>query len=269
MADKITKPIRVAAEGTTVDGRTITAKQIQEMAKNYNPVKFAARLWNNHFRGILPDSIFSPMGDVLKVEAKQFDAEGSQKWGLYATIKALPNLLDMYQKAVNLFWSIELDSNFAGSGEAYLVGLAPTDDPASLWTEPAKFSTGSALEATRHAYPGTLFSAAIPMAGEWEFEPDPVPSVGTALLEKVRSLFASSTMQQGDIAKAVEEFATQVAKRFEEVASLAQFTGLQAKHEALEQKFNALSEKLSREEPPGSQSRPPAPGGASSAVTDC
>jgi len=277
MAAKTTKPIRVAAEGPTVDGRTITGEQIQQMAKTYNPAKFAARIWNNHLRGILPDSLFAPMGDVLKLEAKQFDAEGVTKWGLYATVSALDNLQAMYQKAANLFWSIELDSNFAGSGMAYLVGLAPTDDPASLWTEPAKFSTSGALEASRHAYPGTLFTAASKPEGNLEFEADPAPPVGSDLLAKIKGLFANNNAQTSDIAKAVEEFAGQVVEKFKEVASVSQFNALQAtvdslKKEAEEdrQAFKALVEKLGNQEAPGNTARPPASGGNQGPVlTDC
>ena len=55
MADKTaTKPsekplkskfFRVATEGATTDGRAITREQIEQMAKNFDPAKYGARVW--------------------------------------------------------------------------------------------------------------------------------------------------------------------------------------------------------------------------------
>jgi hypothetical protein len=271
---KISKPFRVAAEGSTTDGRTITRDQISQMAANYNPARYGARLWNNHLRGILPDSLFAAMGDVQKLEAKEFDAEGgSKKLGLYATIAALPNLLNMFSKGSNIYWSIEMAPNFAGSGQAYCVGLAPTDDPASLWTEPAKFAATGALEATRHLYADTLFSTMLQAAPEWEDEA--APNIGADLLTKIKSLFGGAAQTQHDIAKAVEAGFNEVAGKFQGVVANETFNTLKGRVDQLEAaqaqakaEFAALQTKLSLASdatPP----RPPATGSTGTVLTDC
>lgn len=272
-----TKPVRVAAEGNTVDNRKIDGKAIQQMAKNFNPAKYGADIWLEHLRGILPESPFASFGSVVSLEARQFDAEGTTRWGLYAVIEASQRLLDLFKTGAAKYWSIELDPNFAGTGEAYMVGLAPTAGPASLWTEPAKFSTSQALEATRHAYAGTLFSTALEQIGNLELEAEAAPNVGVELLAKVKSLFGVGQAQQSDLARAVEEFARLTAEKFKEVASKAEFTAMQIKLDDLEkaakadrEAFAALVEKLSNQEHPGQRQRPSSPGsGPAGTLTDC
>ena len=39
---------RVATEGATTDGRAIEKKWIQQMAKNFDPKKYGARIWLEH-----------------------------------------------------------------------------------------------------------------------------------------------------------------------------------------------------------------------------
>ena len=78
MADKTaTKPsekplkskfFRVATEGATTDGRAITREQIEQMAKNFDPAKYGARVWVEHMRGLYADSPFRAHGDVMAVE---------------------------------------------------------------------------------------------------------------------------------------------------------------------------------------------------------
>ena len=49
----------------------------------------------------------------------------------------------MNKKGQKIYPSIEFYRNFAGTGIAYQVGLGLTDTPASLGTEPIKFSAFS------------------------------------------------------------------------------------------------------------------------------
>ena len=53
---------------------------------------------------------------------------------------ATPDLLKLAADRQKVFWSIELDPDFTGTGKAYLSGLAITDSPASTGTEVLKFS---------------------------------------------------------------------------------------------------------------------------------
>lgn len=49
----------------------------------------------------------------------------------------------MVKQAQKVYTSIEVNPKFADTGEAYLIGLAVTDDPASLGTEYLAFSASA------------------------------------------------------------------------------------------------------------------------------
>ena len=183
-----TKFFRVATEGATTDGREIQRAWIEQMAKNYNPAKFGARVWLEHFRGVLPDSAFAALGDVLKLEARTVE---DGKLALFAQIEALPALVAMNKAKQKIYTSIEVDPNFAGSGEAYLTGLAVTDSPASLGCDVLKFAASnpaaSPFAGKKHSE-GALFTEAVEtdlgLQGEAE-------SVATHLLGKFSALLDS------------------------------------------------------------------------------
>lgn len=131
------KFFRVAKAGPTIDGRNITPEQIRQMAANYDPKKkYNSRIWLEHLRGILPDSYFQAYGDVLALDVEE---DGDDVF-LLAALNPTSELVKMNQNRQKVHTSIELDPDFAGSGEAYCVGLAVTDSPASLGTEILKFS---------------------------------------------------------------------------------------------------------------------------------
>ncbi|WP_186078690.1 GPO family capsid scaffolding protein [Burkholderia gladioli] len=131
-----TKTVRVATEGITVDGRNLTRQQIQEMADTYSPKLYGARINLEHLRGVMPDGPFRAYGDVDALSAREVDG----KLALFAAIRPTPDLVEMAKKRQKVFTSIEMAPNFAGTGKAYLVGLAVTDSPASLGTEMLKFA---------------------------------------------------------------------------------------------------------------------------------
>lgn len=142
---RVEKRLKVAQEGQTVDGRQLSAKEIQDMANTYNPELYAGRVNIEHIIGYSPTPPFNAYGDVLSVEAEQIDGV----WCLFNTISALPNLIELNKDGQKLYPSIEFYRDFAGTGKAYQVGLAFTDTPASLGTEPLKFS---------HQRPQTVFT---------------------------------------------------------------------------------------------------------------
>ena len=123
---------RVATEGATTDGRAIEKKWIQQMAKNFNPTKYGARVWLEHYRGIAPDGLFKAYGDVKALEARE--VEGG-KLALFAQIEPLPELVAMTKAKQKIYTSIEVNPSFADTGEAYMTGLGVTDSPASLGTD--------------------------------------------------------------------------------------------------------------------------------------
>lgn len=132
---------RVAVEGATVDGRTIQRVWLTQAAKNYDPEIKGARIWVEHMRSIWSDSPFSAQGDVVALKAEEIKTgKLAGKMALYAAIKPLPDLVEMNKKGKKVYSSIEVEPKFADTGEAYLTGLAVTDDPASLGVEMLKFS---------------------------------------------------------------------------------------------------------------------------------
>lgn len=133
---RVEKRFRVAREGQTVDGRELTGQEIQQMGASYSLEKYGARINLEHFSGWSPEPPFNAYGDIIKVEAVEEDG----KWSLYNTISALPNFVAMNKNGQKIYPSIEFYRNFAGTGIAYQVGLGLTDTPASLGTEPIKFS---------------------------------------------------------------------------------------------------------------------------------
>ena len=130
------KFFRVAVEGATTDGREISRQDIEQIAKSYNPSTYGARVWIEHIRGIGPDSIFKAFGDVVAVKTEEVDINGEMKLALFAQLDPTQDLVALVNKArQKIYTSIEIHPNFAKTGEAYLVGLAVTDSPASLGTE--------------------------------------------------------------------------------------------------------------------------------------
>lgn len=155
----------IAVEGATTDARVIEASWINEMAANYNPATYAARVNMEHVRGYTPDPPFNAYGDVLALEARDIEltlnGQTEKKRALFAQIEANDQLLAINKKGQKLYSSIEVNPNFAGKGQAYLMGLAVTDSPASLGTEMLQFAAKATVNplATRKQQPGNLFTA--------------------------------------------------------------------------------------------------------------
>ena len=127
----------VATEGATVDGRNISAVHLEQMAKNYDPKKYGARIWLEHMRGLYADSSFAALGDVTALKT---DKNSEGKTVLLAQLAPTPELVKINQSGQKVFTSVEIDPNFAGSGQAYLVGVSNSLLPSSA-NEPTSFLT--------------------------------------------------------------------------------------------------------------------------------
>ena len=273
------KFFRVATEGATTDGREIQRSWIEQMAKNFNREKYGARVWLEHMRGMLPESAFAALGDVLAVEARPVE---DGKLALFAQIEALPALVAMNKAKQKIYTSIEVDPNFAKSGEAYLTGLAVTDSPASLGTEVLKFAAGnpdaSPFKGKKHSE-GALFSAAVET--ELGLEGD-AESIASTLITKFSDMlknlsgitapkptpetsdaFATKTLEVlGAADAAIQQQATELATEKAAREKLAgEFNTLQAN-------FNELSKKLSQQDGSGTN-RPEATGTEGVVQADC
>ncbi|MCF6221998.1 MAG: GPO family capsid scaffolding protein [Robiginitomaculum sp.] len=130
----ITKFFRIATSGKTVDGRTIDDQDIDDMAETYDPEEYTALVNYEHFRFL---------GNFGKVVALKVDTDKKNRRTLYAQLSPNKRLLDLNGTKQKLFTSMEITKNFAGTGKAYLVGLAVTDSPASLGVEALCFSANN------------------------------------------------------------------------------------------------------------------------------
>lgn len=108
MATK-SKFFRVVTEGDTTDGRVVQRSWIEQMAKNFNREKYGARVWLEHLRGILPDSLFKALGDVTAVKAEEVDIGGEKKLALLAQIDPTDDLVAMNKARQKIYSSVEID----------------------------------------------------------------------------------------------------------------------------------------------------------------
>ncbi|QTR53119.1 GPO family capsid scaffolding protein [Thiothrix unzii] len=134
--------IIAAVEGETADGRGISKEQVQQMADSYNPQVYAAKIWLEHLRGTLPDSVFKALGTVSGVKADTIKSgELKGKLALFVKLTPSPELIAMVRNGQKTHLSIEMHPEFPTTGGAYLMGLGVTDSPASIGTGIMKFST--------------------------------------------------------------------------------------------------------------------------------
>lgn len=268
---------RVAVAGQTTDGRTIAPEWLTQAAKNYNREKYGARVNLEHFRSLYPDSAFRAYGDVRSVYAEEVEIDGEKKMALFAEIDPTDDLIKLTKARQKVYTSIELDLDFAGTGEAYLVGLAVTDSPASLGTEYLQFCAGAGEKsplASRKQKPANLFSSAI----ETEIELSDEGDKGPSLAERIAALFSShkkqSTADLSDVHQAVETVAKEVTtldagmqKKFTEQAQT--LTELTSKQDATAKALADLTAKLEGQEDL-SHKRDPATGSQGATIeTDC
>ena len=139
------KFFRVAVEGATVDGRQIERAHIEQMAATYDPATYTARINCEHLRGYSPNPPFNAYGSVAEVRSEEITlkigGKDEKRLALFASFEVNDQAKGLTKADQKVFSSIEINPNFAGTGKAYLVGLALTDSPASLGTELLKFST--------------------------------------------------------------------------------------------------------------------------------
>ncbi|AMC35372.1 hypothetical protein VN23_12495 [Janthinobacterium sp. B9-8] len=121
------KSFRVATEGSTTDGRKITREWLSQMAKNYNPKQFGARINLEHIKGLYPDSVFKAYGDVIAVSVK----EENGAMALFATIDPTADLIKMNKERQKVYTSIEVDPTLQAQAKPiWWALLSPITPPA-------------------------------------------------------------------------------------------------------------------------------------------
>ncbi|MEZ7214568.1 GPO family capsid scaffolding protein [Klebsiella spallanzanii] len=217
MAKKVSKWFRIGVEGDTCDGRVISATDIQEMAETFDPRVYGCRINLEHLKGILPDGPFSRYGDVVELKSEKIEDDSvlKGKLALFAKITPTDDLIAMNKKLQKVYTSMEIQPNFANSGKCYLVGLAVTDDPASLGTEYLEFCRGAKFNPLNRfkAEPGNLISVAT--LAELEFEDLP-EKMFTALSDKVKSIFSRKQASDDARFQDVHEAVTTVSEHVQE-----------------------------------------------------
>ena len=211
----------VATEGATIDGRHINGEQLEQMAKNYDPAKYGARIWLEHIRGLYADSAFPALGDVTALKTEK-NKDG--KTVLLAAINPTPELVKINQAGQKVYTSIEINPRFADTGEAYLVGLAVTDSPASTGTSRLSFS---AIQKE----PEHLFSDYV--QADLSDEEKPSPSI----MDKIRAIF--SKQEDGKRFAGIEEAITTVANEYSAGKQI-----LQGEIDALQKQFAELKQAM-------------------------
>nr|WP_304992253.1 GPO family capsid scaffolding protein [Burkholderia plantarii] len=282
------KWFRVAVEGATTDGRTIERDWITQMAATYNPDLYGARINCEHVRGLSPmagvdPSPFGSYGDVLGLRAEQItDGPLKGKYGLFAQIQPTPALVTLTKQSQKIYTSIEVAPSFADTKQAYMIGLAITDSPASLGTEILQFAAGlgdrSPL-AARKQHRDNLFTAAEETTIEFE-APSAAPFASVfnrvvELLGFVKDKGAADEKRFTDSAQAIEVLATFGKQQAATVTALggridmlaADLKAEREAHAATAAELKALTETLSAQ--PGGVQRPAATGASSEAKTDC
>lgn len=284
-----TKFFRIAVEGATVDGRVIDRNWIDEMAAGYNPGTYTARINCEHIAGFSPEPPFNSYGSVLALRATdyvlQLDGKPVTKRALEAQFDANDQLLSVNAKGQKLFTSCEISPNFAGTGKAGLVGLAITDNPASLGTEMLQFAASATVNpfSARKQDPANYISEALEADIALE-EGAPAPASEITQAFAAMKTFFTSGFKKDETPPApppvetppapandngLAAFAAEVGKVVAAVetmsgrldGALVQLGKLSSDHTALAAKIETTDSSNFR--------RPPAAGGAGNFATDC
>lgn len=272
------KFFRVATEGATTDGRSISSEWLKQIAKNFNPAKYGARIWLEHLRGVYPDSAFRAYGDVIAVEVREVE---EKKLALFAQIQPLPELVDMVKKGQKIYTSIEVTPKFADTGEAYLTGLGVTDSPASLGTEVLAFAQQNPKASPfigRKSSPEALFTAAVEASIEFETTDDSGEKLSQkfsdtlkGVLDKFKGKSASDDARFAQVAEGFQAMADATTEQLKAQAQQfnTQLGELKSAHEQLLAKFDAQTQQLEGQRGQQHSQRPPATGASVTVQTDC
>lgn len=221
------KPVRICVEGATTDGRTVQRDWLTTIAKNYDPNVYGARINMEHI-----SSAWMPrLGDVESVFTEEIkDGALKGKMALYGVLTPNDELLELNKQRQKVYTSVEISPKFSDTGEPYLVGLAVTDNPASLGTEMLQFSqkSGNSPLSDRKQAKDNVFTLAEETVIEFTDDKPEEPK-GPSLFSRVTELLTGKTKQDdarfGDVNKSVELCAKAIEAMQTDIAALKK-TGL-------------------------------------------
>lgn len=279
---RVVKRFRVAREGQTVDGRSLSQQQIIDMSETYDPVEYTARINCEHmsgrWSGLNSNYDVGALGDIIKVDHQMetFKQNGVdvQLMCLYATLSVLPDLVEANKQGKKIFTSIEFYPKFADTDRAYLVGLAVTDQPASRGIEPLKFNRNADALCTDPNDQELILMTkdkSNPAADNTTTKDQPTPqnddiqdlnnqSEGDSFLQKMSAMFASKksgmSAQEQDLV--LQSFKT-LNEKTDDVVNDNE--GLRTELSELKTAFEELKTKLSTQPATNLTNTPPTTGG--------
>ncbi|UYV41570.1 GPO family capsid scaffolding protein [Providencia rettgeri] len=273
---KKSKPVRLCVEGATTDGRKVQRQWLTDIAKNYDPSVYGARINMEH----LNYEWMPRFGDVESVYTEEI-SEGALKGklALYGILSPTDSLIEMNRKRQKVYTSVEINPNFSDMNSAYLVGVAVTDNPASLGTSMLEFSAGADKTATfseRKQDKDNVFTAAEETVIEFTEEENKPEK--TSLRERVMAMFSRerkrNDVELNDIHQAVElcaEEQTETAQKLTQLETQVKaLSGIKKENETLRSELDQLKKDLSQQD--NQQHRPTSFGGNTTNtenLTDC
>lgn len=230
----------IGVEGATIDGRVIKRSWLEQAAKLYDPAVYTARIWIEHLRGFMPSSDFGAYGDVIELKSEKIkDGLLAGKTALLATLKPSPELIAINEQDQKVFTSMEIQEEFGDTGQAYLIGLAVTDSPASLGTSRLAFS------ANKKPDEKTYISEFV--ATELQFNQEDI-DMSKPISEFVSSLFGSKKqLDAEDVKSAFSSLAGKVDEIVEEAVAdqIEQFMQQNPAPQVNEKAFDDLQKQFS------------------------
>lgn len=273
---KKSKPVRLCVEGATTDGRKVQRQWLTDIAKNYDPSVYGARINMEH----LNYEWMPRFGDVESVYTEEI-SEGALKGklALYGILSPTDSLIEMNRKRQKVYTSVEINPNFSDMNSAYLVGLAVTDNPASLGTSMLEFSAGADKTATfseRKQDKDNVFTAAEETVIEFteeENKPEK-PSLKDRIMAKFSRERQRNDVELNDIHQAVELCAEEQTETTQKLTQLETqvkaLSGIKKENETLRSELDQLKKDLSQQD--NQQHRPTSFGGNTTNtenLTDC
>jgi len=270
---------RAFVEGQTIsDGRIVTAEMIDQAVETFSLDTYTPGINIEHLSGFSPEPPFNRYGDVVAVKAQTdtvtIAGKEEQRRALYAQVDALDSLVTLSKSGQKPFPSVELTGDYAGTKKVGLLGLAFTDNPASIATQKLQFSRAAAVHGSL-VVPGAEAVAI-------EFAAQPADSAGIAAAIKAGFAGVAQMFSRTEPEKPKDDpkqpandnfdpaaFATAMGDKLSTTFSdlLKPVADAQA---ATARDLAALTVKLEKTEAPGF-SRGPSPGGTAAAgeMTDC
>lgn len=177
-----------------------------------------------------------------------------------------------------IYTSIEVNPNFADTGEAYMTGLGVTDSPASLGTDVLTFAAQNPTAspfAGRKENAAILFSEAVEAELKFEDSDDADNSAGKfsealkGLLGKFKKKGQTDDARFEEVLAGFEQFAQLAETQSAAHDSLAKDHAKLAKDfAALQSKYDELAKTLENTPSGNHTQRPPAVGGNGTALTE-